>query len=236
MWKHTSFYIFGALGLLFCQATKDVNKSKCIQSIPTEAIVESCPRNSREWILAKERKKCHLIYQNCSSPEKFQYHCLPNKYLDKFVEVCAPTRLIVGNHCPFYEIESQNIEHNVYQPCKSHAIRCPEVYESYLVYRYQECFKEISENTKKQISEETASKYYVSYTQTWGFVVINANLIGVLFMILIQVVIIHRRCSKQESYTCCTIITKANTNCNTIKGEPEMETLMDKNDENIVSK
>lgn len=68
----------------------------CPQSIPTETVVEACPADSTEWIKAKEKKQCHLIIQNCTDKDRFQYHCLPNKFLDMLVEVCAPNKVIVG--------------------------------------------------------------------------------------------------------------------------------------------
>lgn len=68
----------------------------CPQSIPTKTIVEACPVDSTEWIKAKEKKQCHLTIHNCTDKDKFHYHCLPNKFLDVQVEVCAPTTVIVG--------------------------------------------------------------------------------------------------------------------------------------------
>lgn len=72
-----------------------VSKS-CPQSIPTVTVVHACPKDKTEWIKAKEKKQCNLIIHNCTEKDKFQYHCLPNKVLDKLVEVCAPTKIIVG--------------------------------------------------------------------------------------------------------------------------------------------
>lgn len=36
------------------------------------------------------------MHQNCSTVEKFQYHCVINGHRDKMVEVCAPSRIIIG--------------------------------------------------------------------------------------------------------------------------------------------
>lgn len=72
-----------------------VSKS-CFQSIPTQTIVESCPEDSTEWIKASDKKQCNRISHNCSEIDDFQYHCLPNRLLNKLVEVCAPTKVIVG--------------------------------------------------------------------------------------------------------------------------------------------
>lgn len=68
----------------------------CTQSIPTVAVVDACPHSKEEWEKAEEKKQCYQITQNCTPPEKFTYHCLPNKSLDHLVEVCAPVQNIVG--------------------------------------------------------------------------------------------------------------------------------------------
>lgn len=80
------------------------NGEGCPQSIPTITFVHSCPKNITEIIKAKERKQCYLISQNCTTPDKFEYHCLPNKYINKFVEVCASKTVIVGKKTYYIEI------------------------------------------------------------------------------------------------------------------------------------
>lgn len=116
----------------------------CPQSIPTLTIVEACPKDNTEWIIAKDRKQCHLTIQNCSDADKFQYHCLPNRQLDKLIEVCAPTKLIIGRHCPFYDTDKHTIEQNYNQPCNDHVKQCKQIYTSSAVHQYQECFTEIT--------------------------------------------------------------------------------------------
>lgn len=63
--------------------------------------------NEIEWEREKERKQCHLIIQNCTNAEKFQYHCLPDKFIDTFVEVCAPILQTVGKNIffPFFKVK-----------------------------------------------------------------------------------------------------------------------------------
>lgn len=43
-----------------------------------------------------------LISQNCTSADKFVYHCLPNSLLNMLVEVGAPTKVIVGKHYRYH--------------------------------------------------------------------------------------------------------------------------------------
>lgn len=113
----------------------------CLQSIPTMTVVDNCPRNITEWIKSKNRKQCHLINQTCTSPaERLEYHCLSDKFQEHFYEVCAPRKHIVGGHCPFYDNEKNSIEENLYLSCKDHATSCPDVYNSSMAYKYQECY------------------------------------------------------------------------------------------------
>lgn len=119
-----------------------VNGEGCPQSIPTITFVHSCPKNITEIIKAKERKQCYLISQNCTTPDKFEYHCLPNKYINKFVEVCASKTVIVGQHCAYYDTESNFIRPNFHQPCEKHMNPCPDVYISSSTFTYQECYED----------------------------------------------------------------------------------------------
>lgn len=68
----------------------------CFQSIPTISIVDHCPKDFSEWMIAKDIKQCYWISQKCTKPERFEYHCLPDRYHKQFIEVCAPTKWIVG--------------------------------------------------------------------------------------------------------------------------------------------
>lgn len=112
----------------------------CPQSIPTRTEVPVCPKDITEWEKARERKQCHVISENCTTDNKFEYHCLSNSNLGQFVEVCAPTKVIVGQYCPSYDMERNIIEPNFQQSCKAHLKPCLNVYKSSFVYQYQECF------------------------------------------------------------------------------------------------
>lgn len=130
-----------AVTLFYILVVHIVKVDGCLQSIPTVTVVDNCPRNITEWIKSKSRKQCHWIPQNCTSPESFEYHCLSDKFLERFYEVCAPRKHIVGGHCPYYDNEKNSIELNLYQSCKGHATSCPDVFKSSMVYKYQECYR-----------------------------------------------------------------------------------------------
>lgn len=83
--------------IMFNVVIIQIQKGKgCPQSIPTINEVYACPKTILEWTKAKERKQCNLIRQNCTTKEDFEYHCLPNAVLGMFVELCAPSKIIVG--------------------------------------------------------------------------------------------------------------------------------------------
>lgn len=133
-----------------------VPAKSCSQSIPTVTIVDACPESKEEWIKAKERKQCYQITQNCTSPDKFTYHCLPNRFLDRFVEVCAPVQNIVGQHCSFYDMDTNSVRANFHQSCREYVIPCPVVYYSNSIFKYRECCKIIQRKNATQTNERVS--------------------------------------------------------------------------------
>lgn len=71
----------------------------CQKAVDSVVIVDFCPTSKREWDDAARRKNCSKIAstQNCSSADKFVYHCVINGYRNETLEVCAPSRIIFGN-------------------------------------------------------------------------------------------------------------------------------------------
>ena len=69
------------------------NGDGCIQSAKTVELVESCPQTWQAWEEAAVRKNCGGIPNSCSS---FVYHCVMNTWRNLTIEVCAPSRNIVG--------------------------------------------------------------------------------------------------------------------------------------------
>lgn len=185
----------------------------CPQSVPTRTFVAACPKGITEWIKAKTRKMCHSISQNCTAAEKFEYHCLPNTLLDLFVEVCAPTKLIIGEHCPSYDMERNIIVTNFNQPCKDHSTPCSNVYQSSTVYNYPECFKEF--NNKE--ADNTAGSIVIANDNT----VLNNGLyvICISLFVLITLLFINICCPKR-----CTGMNKRVLICGSKKGERRQKT------------
>lgn len=141
MTHQKQFLLYGLLQVfLQLQNVTFVAGDSCPQSIPTVTAVNNCPRNITEYIKSNSRKQCHWVTQNCTSRESFEYHCLPDKFQERFYEVCAPVKYILGRNCPFYDSKKNSIETNLYQSCKEHAAPCPDIYNSSMVYKYQGCY------------------------------------------------------------------------------------------------
>lgn len=171
------------LFLLYLQNVVIAVSKSCFQSIPTQNIVESCPEDSTEWIKASDKKQCNRIIHNCSEIDDFQYHCLPNRLLNKLVEVCAPTKVIVGQHCPYYDLQRAIIEPNFNQPCSSHSDPCSEVYSSSVTYKYQQCYKEIK--GRKTMPASPESKVSLDVSDSNPALLIGIYVIGAILIIIV---------------------------------------------------
>lgn len=70
----------------------------CPEAVASAEIVSSCPDSKEAWDIAALRKNCSgmAAQQKCTTVEKFKYHCVINGFRNKFVEVCAPKRIIFG--------------------------------------------------------------------------------------------------------------------------------------------
>lgn len=161
--ENMTLRLFPALNLLIIvqiSVVPYVNGVSCYYSTPTITTVKKCPMNEVEWEKEKERKQCHLIIQNCTHAEKFQYHCLPDKSIDTFIEVCAPILQTVGRYCPYYDTESKEIQLNYEQPCNEHSNPCPDFYLSNMVHKYQDCYNKSlnKRKTKEKKSNNVISK------------------------------------------------------------------------------
>lgn len=67
----------------------------CSISILTVERVENCPDSEEKWKEAAARKKCEDYAIFCSEPEKLEYHCVINSFINETLEVCAYTQNII---------------------------------------------------------------------------------------------------------------------------------------------
>ena len=68
----------------------------CNASKKTLSKAEHCPKNEAEWKIRSSLFQCSSVNQDCVNQSDFQYHCVLNENGTGYIEVCAPSNLIVG--------------------------------------------------------------------------------------------------------------------------------------------
>lgn len=90
--KYTFFLQFAFLILLkILQSSRD----SCHISRSTVQIVKDCPKSEEQWKQAAVRKNCEAYAGQCSKPERLEYHCVINPFMNQTLEVCAYAQNIV---------------------------------------------------------------------------------------------------------------------------------------------
>ncbi|XP_065927702.1 uncharacterized protein [Magallana gigas] len=117
----------------------------CHEAVASVKIVSSCPESKEAWDIAAHRKNCSRMAagQTCTTADKFQYHCVINGFRNKFVEVCAPTRIIFG-HCVEFNTGGGVIQDQMSAPCNSSFPKCDDIYHSTDAYKYPDCYALVS--------------------------------------------------------------------------------------------
>lgn len=75
--------------------TLQARSDSCHISRSTVEIVEDCPNNEEQWKEAAIRKNCAAYASQCSEPERLEYHCVINQFINQTIEVCAYAQNIV---------------------------------------------------------------------------------------------------------------------------------------------
>lgn len=127
----------------------------CKQSKFTIREVSNCPRNHSEWTERAQQLQCHKIQQTCTSRQRFVYHCLPNSYWNKTIELCAPQKYITLKYCPEYNEEGMRVQENYAHRCSSGVVPCPITYTSDKSYKYQQCYTGIKPNIQNRLKDQT---------------------------------------------------------------------------------
>lgn len=87
-----------------------VNSGLCPSPKETVSYVPSCPRTQQEWRMRAQIKNCLHVFQQCSNPHLYVYHCVINSYVNATIEVCAPGAYIIGKYeMLFCDIIKQSI-------------------------------------------------------------------------------------------------------------------------------
>lgn len=87
------FYNFAFLILL--KTSLQSSRDSCHISRSTVQIVEDCPNSEEQWKQAAMRKNCAAYASQCSKPERLEYHCVINPFMNQTLEVCAYAQNIV---------------------------------------------------------------------------------------------------------------------------------------------
>lgn len=80
---------------IFYSKMSNANDESCPISIKTVQIVDDCPDTLEKWKKAAEKKNCAAFANQCSKPNKLQYHCVINPFVNETIEVCAYAKNIV---------------------------------------------------------------------------------------------------------------------------------------------
>lgn len=79
----------------FVFKTLQASSDSCHVSRSTVQIVDDCPNTEETWKRAAMKKNCGAYASQCSEPEKIEYHCVINPFINETLEVCAYAQNIV---------------------------------------------------------------------------------------------------------------------------------------------
>ncbi|XP_078326900.1 uncharacterized protein LOC111103028 isoform X7 [Crassostrea virginica] len=207
------FFVLLAWGSFF----KVTENESCPWSSQTEKTVQSCPTTKEELEKQKARKNCEALkkQQNCTEPEKFQYHCVINELENSLVEVCAPEYIINGGYCAEYNIVGALIQAHYNFKCLEKSFHCELRYKSTDAYLYKDCYTVVKHmlqisNTSHEkfitdlpsITTDTSISAKPASGQTKEYVIVVAVFVGVFVIAVIVIILIlifrRRRTEEQE--------------------------------------
>lgn len=184
---------------LLVQLCTGVNRY-CREAVNSVEIVDSCPSSKAEWDDAARRKNCGRLAskQNCTTAEKFLYHCVINGYRNVTLEVCAPSRIIFG-HCVEFNVPGGVIQDQRSAPCKEPFPRCPNIYNSVEAYKYPDCYMLVTRSTRPEYMTTTFPTTTSSKTSgTLIGIVLAAVVLVLISVIFVAVVFLFKRRGTQN--------------------------------------
>lgn len=170
----------------------------CRDAVASAALVTSCPASKIEWDTAARKKNCSRIasHQNCTTVEKFQYHCVINGYRNETLEVCAPSRIIFG-HCVEFNLLGGVIQDQLSSPCNDIFPKCDTIYISTAAYTYPDCYNLISKFSTK-VDTTTNINFLTTTSRTdksreLFAVVASAGTVSILIISISIVIFIYKQ-------------------------------------------
>lgn len=209
-----NFLLFLVLFILQVELCTSINKY-CQEAVDSVRVVDSCPTSKTEWDVAARKKNCGRIAskQNCTTVEKYQYHCVINGLRSELLEVCAPTRIIFG-HCVEFNVLGGVIQDQLSTPCKATFPKCADHYLSSDIYQYPDCYKLVLKNEGSLAFEKTTktttlkntlvttndSGQKKTFRRVWIFVIISVLIIVVVLVLIICIskTLYHRKQSNKK--------------------------------------
>ncbi|XP_078322566.1 protein claret segregational-like isoform X2 [Crassostrea virginica] len=110
----------------------------CVDMKNTVEIVQECPRTEENWNARALLKKCNTV---CSTSE---YHCVINKEMTAYIEVCATPRYMQG-YCAYFDWMDDKIKGMYQLDCSKFQSPCPTRYNSIEAYKYPSCYDAIKQ-------------------------------------------------------------------------------------------
>lgn len=147
--KHIIGFYTVSSELFLLSYTLDASVNSCLISTSTVQVVESCPDDKQKWRAAAARKNCPAYANQCDEPDRLEYHCVINSFINETLEVCAYRQNIVFGHCTDYSISGNLIKQNSKTNCTVFETKpCPLFYLSSEAYKYPGCY-ELTKRPKK---------------------------------------------------------------------------------------
>lgn len=172
----------------------------CPEAVASVEVVTHCPTSKQEQNIAANRKNCSKLAtsQNCTSFEDFVYHCTINSYRNATLEVCAPTRTILG-HCTEFNIIGGVIQDQYSAKCNKTFPKCDEHYKSSDAYKYADCYKLVQSARILQTDTTTGKNRIQTDNDHTEFLLILPIAFGVAVILGVVVFVLRRNCNIAKS-------------------------------------
>lgn len=105
--KSNKHFLFTILFFNFLK-TLQASGDSCRISRSTVQILKKCPNTEEKWNEAAARRNCAEHARQCSEPEKLEYHCVINPFINQTLEVCAYAQNIVLGQLFIYDRLNSN--------------------------------------------------------------------------------------------------------------------------------
>lgn len=199
--RYDEMYIYTYLTLVFLLKQGCISAFRyCPEAVASVEVVTLCPTSKKEQNIAANRKNCSKLAtsQNCSSFKDFVYHCTINSYRNATLEVCAPTRTILG-HCTEFNIIGGVIQDQHSAKCNRTFPKCDEHYTSSDAYKYADCYKLVQSARILPTDTTTGKNRIQTDNDHTKFLLILPTVFGVAVILGAVAFVLRRKCNIAKS-------------------------------------